>query len=303
MSRPSFGLGSFHASIPFSSMPPHHHLSSRIWYRVSVSLCAHYPVSSHHYPLLFIYGSTRAFSPIVISMLRYRYPRSTVLSFHAFRPPSSSVQHVVTLSSPPRCLSPLESSFLRPPSSRLPRLHVHVASLASHHPSTSLVALVIYTLDKVVMPFVGRHLCVSFFVLALLGVSCTLCSRLYRCLSRCSTFPIFVVAYRLTPIACRLSLFRLVPRPSSIPLSVVLSTSSPILCLAPCPMLFAYYRSRLRSRSPPALRRSPVSPIHPQCFSIGSPCLPLSTLVTSYVYSPWFSPRLCRSSSVPCFIH
>src|SRR5579859_6064238 len=108
MSRPSFGLGSFHASIPFSSMPPHHHLSSRIWYRVSVSLCAHYPVSSHHYPLLFIYGSTRAFSAIIILGLR-----PYVLCLR----PLSSVQPVAPLSSLPRCLLPLESSFLRPSSS------------------------------------------------------------------------------------------------------------------------------------------------------------------------------------------
>src|SRR5579859_7405627 len=139
-------------------MPPRHHLSSRIWYRVSVSLCAHYPVSSHHYPLLFIYGSTRAFSAIVISMLCYRYPRSTVLSFHTFRPPSSSVQPVVPLSSLPRCLSPLESSFLRPSSSRLstsPRLCSPLYSIV-YRPPRSLLRYLCIPSTRLSCPFCGK---------------------------------------------------------------------------------------------------------------------------------------------------
>src|SRR5579859_6155612 len=114
-------------------------------------------------------------------------------------------------------------------------------------------------------PSVGRHLCVSFFVLALLGVSRTPRSRL---LAGCSTYPILVVAYRLSPnaycllpIACRCRCY--VSRQDQVrfPFCRVVNFESSSPIIAP-----AY-----RLPSPPMPPCSPASPRFRQYVSNASP--------------------------------
>jgi len=126
------------------------------------------------------------------------------------------------------CLRPLSSVQPIVPPSSLPRrsrfssLHSCISIIACHvSVPTSMPLLPFATLSPCCcssnlyprqgchVPSVGRHLCVSFFILALLGVSRTLCSHLNCCLAGCSMYPILMVcllpiAYCLSPIAFRL---------------------------------------------------------------------------------------------------
>jgi hypothetical protein len=295
------GLGSFHASIPLFVYARLIVISSSIWYRVSVSLCAHYPVSSHivipqsHLlslslvqPTHFGYRCLKCYAIIILSL------RPLLVCFH---PPSSSVQTVALPSSLSRrsrfsslrsCIFVVVTCHISTPMSTplLPRVILPPRSLLWYLriPSTRLSC-----------PFCGKASRSHFFVLALLGVSCTLCSRLYHCLAGCSTYPILVVAYCLLliaycllliaycllPIACRCRCYVSSQDQVRFPFCRVVNfeSSSPSL-----PLVFG----------PPPHLLPPCSPASPQFHHYSSNASPLALhapavdshlYALSYVYS------------------
>jgi hypothetical protein len=148
-----------------------------------IILC-HAPLSCCRFAYRYRYRYCLRFNPRILNYLILGL-RSYLLFI---RLSSSSVQPVILLSHVRllifRVFVPASlSSHLS-----CPRVYVLSRPLSIFHLS---VAPVIYTLGKVVMPFVGRHLCVSFLRLGLLGVSWTL--PFMSLVSGCTMYPILVV--------------------------------------------------------------------------------------------------------------